>query len=124
MRDQLPGDGGAGAIEFGRAMRRFAEKDDARVPITIEKRAEFLGAFRRGKRLGVEAQRFHHFRGRLTAGKPQPETDHMQTSERHASSCPALGSRWLGNAPTSEPGEIHRAFQERTSVEEGKREAV
>src|SRR3546814_14783288 len=56
MRDQLPGDGGAGAIEFGRAMRRFAEKDDARVSITIEKRAEFLGAFRRGKRLGVAAR--------------------------------------------------------------------
>src|SRR3546814_9796924 len=56
MRDQLPGDGGAGAIEFGRAMRRFAEKDDARVSLTIEKRAEFLGAFRRGKRLGGRSE--------------------------------------------------------------------
>src|SRR3546814_13921393 len=63
MRDQLPGDGGAGAIEFGRAMRRFAETDDARVSITIEKRAAFLGAFRRRQPHGRAAPPFPPFRG-------------------------------------------------------------
>ena len=56
MFDQPPGDRGAGVVEFGRAVRGFAQQHDAGITETIEDCAECVRLFGRRQDLGMVAQ--------------------------------------------------------------------
>src|SRR3546814_4233566 len=63
--DKTPRDRGARQIKFGRAVRRLAKQDHARVAVAVEKSSELFGRLGRGQRPRLGAEHFDQFGRRL-----------------------------------------------------------
>src|SRR3546814_7910568 len=63
--DKTPRDRGARQIKFGRAVRRLAKQDHARVAVAVEKSSELFGRLGRGQRLRLGAEHLDQFGRRL-----------------------------------------------------------
>src|SRR3546814_11562299 len=63
--DKTARDRGARQIKFGRAVRRLAKQDHARVAVAVEKSSELFGRLGRGQRLRLGAEHFAQVGRRL-----------------------------------------------------------